>query len=104
MNLLKWYGLVLVSRGVNPNWEARVREALSLSPPLALGNADQYTVGTLVDVLRAVPTDMESPFGLLRKQYEDGVLSDMEYVLAAIEKVQPVVVLHFSLTGRVPEV
>lgn len=104
MNLLKWYGLVLVSRGTNPNWEERVWQASHRSPPLELSNADQYTVGTLVDVLRAVPTDAGSPFGLLLAQYEDGVITDMEYVLAAIEKVQPVVVLHFSLTGRVPEV
>lgn len=104
MNLLKWYGLVLISRGANPNWEARVREALSLSPPLELSNADQYTVSTMVQTLRVLSTDVGSPFGLLRAQYVDGVITDVEYVLTAIEKVQPVVVLHFSLTGRVPEV
>lgn len=92
MTLFQWFELYKMSVEANPGWILRARRAQesegsdtglhpNWSPPSnKLNPMDKFTISSLIGALESIKTDGMTPIGKLQAQYEEGVITDIEYV------------------------
>lgn len=111
MTIFKFHELLVLAHKANPGWLLRLTKAnrpevlTGLAnpppPPVTLSHQDQYTLATLVHAAESIPAQPGSFLHGKKDQYNEGVITDCEFVLAVCERIaEEFDVMQKSITGN----